>query len=287
MIHSTRNPAVVSCALLVAIAVAGAAAQDSSVPPSGPPSAQQTRVQCTANSPMVRIAGCTAVIESGLAAPKDMVTALFNRAMAFRTRKEYQRAIDDFTSAIALMPGEAVVYYERANTYRFLQQEELALQDYSEAIKIAPDFWEALGDRGITLVALGRYAQAVTDFTRVINYDPAGSYAYSDRAVAYESMGLDDLAIADLTSSFKTQPDAWMRYARRGNIYFRKRDYERAMDDYDQALMFNPGYGLALYGRGIVKRITGDTGGGDDDIAKATALQPNVADEMAHYGVKP
>jgi hypothetical protein len=51
--------------------------------------------------------------------------------------------------------------------------------------------------------------------------------------------------------------------------------------------MFNPGYGLALYGRGIVKRLNGDAGGGDDDIAKATALQPDVAAEMARYGVKP
>jgi tetratricopeptide (TPR) repeat protein len=273
-------------ALALGLHAQQAAAQDPPAP-SALSSGEQNRVQCTANSPTVRIAGCTAVIESGETKPKDMVTALFNRAMAFRSRKNYQRAIDDFTGAITLMPSEPVVYYERANTYRFLRQDERALQDYSEAIRIAPDFWEALGDRGITFVALRRYAEAVKDLTRVINYDPAGSYAYADRAVAYESMGLDELAIADLTASFKTQPDAWMRYARRGNIYLRKRQYESALADYDQALMFNPAYGLALYGRGIVKRLTGDTGGGDDDIAKATSLQPNVADEMARYGVKP
>jgi tetratricopeptide (TPR) repeat protein len=299
-----REQIIASCAMPVALmallgmTVAGAAAQNSPAPsaPSGAPAqsaesmlsaGEQNRERCTAHSPVVRIAGCTAVIESGQTKPRDMVTALFNRGMALRSRKEYQRAVDDFTGAIALMPGEPVVYYERANTYRFLHQEERALQDYSEAIKLAPDYWEALGDRGITLVALGRYPQAVADLTRVIEYDPAGSYAYSDRAVAYESMGLDELAIADLTTSFKTQPDAWMRYAHRGNIYFRKREYERALADYDQALMFNPAYGLALYGRGIVKRLTGDAGGGDDDIAKATALQPDVADEMARYGVKP
>jgi tetratricopeptide (TPR) repeat protein len=287
-----REHTIASCALLVAITVTGAAAQDRPAPaapsvPSTLSSGEQNRVRCTANSPVVRIAGCTGVIESGETRPKDMVTALFNRGMAFRSRKEYQRAVDDFTGAIALMPGEPVVYYERANTFRFLHQDERAVQDYSEAIRIAPDYWEALGDRGVTLVALGRYQQAVGDLTRVIEYDPAGSYAYSDRAVAYESMGLDELAIADLTTSFKTQPDAWMRYAHRGNIYFRKREYERALADYDQALMFNPAYGLALYGRGIVKRLTGDAGGGDDDIAKATALQPDVADEMARYGVKP
>jgi hypothetical protein len=50
--------------------------------------------------------------------------------------------------------------------------------------------------------------------------------------------------------------------------------------------MFNPGYGLALYGRGIVKRISGDSGG-DNDIAKATAIQPDVAEQMARFGVKP
>jgi hypothetical protein len=42
----------------------------------------------------------------------------------------------------------------------------------------------------------------------------------------------------------------------------------------------------SLYGRGTARVLKGDGVGGNDDIAAAKAVKPNVADEMARYGVK-
>jgi hypothetical protein len=39
-----------------------------------------------------------------------------------------------------------------------------------------------------------------------------------------------------------------------------------------------------LYGRGIAKLKSGDTDGGNADMAAATAIQPDIANAYARYG---
>ena len=80
----------------------------------------------------IRIAGCTALIQSAAETPSDEALARHNRATAYRNKREY----------------------------------ELALRDLDEAIALDPKFVDAVGDRGITLTALGRFADAIPDFTQ-------------------------------------------------------------------------------------------------------------------------
>jgi tetratricopeptide (TPR) repeat protein len=61
---------------------------------------------------------------------------------------------------------------------------------------------------------------------------------------------------------------------------------DAAIADYDAALRIDPKIANALYGRGAAKRLKGDTAGSEADVAAAQAIKPNVADEMARYGVK-
>jgi hypothetical protein len=60
-----------------------------------------------------------------------------------------------------------------------------------------------------------------------------------------------------------------------------------ALADYERAAIVNPSSPVALYGRGVIKRLRGDVRGGEADIATATALRSNIAEQMAARGVKP
>ena len=42
----------------------------------------------------------------------------------------------------------------------------------------------------------------------------------------------------------------------------------------------------SLYGRGLAKLKTGDTTGGDTDIAAAKAIEANIVGDFARYGVQ-
>ena len=73
--------------------------------------------------------------------------------------------------------------------------------------------------------------------------------------------------------------------AARGVAWLRKGDSGRALQDFDQALSLRPGNVVALYGRGIARRRTGNQKGGDADIAAAKAIRPDIADEFTRMGL--
>ena len=60
-------------------------------------------------------------------------SAYWHRAWAYRQRKEYDAAIEDWSRAIDLQPN-AKTYHARAGTYRDMQNDEAAIEDWSRAI---------------------------------------------------------------------------------------------------------------------------------------------------------
>jgi Flp pilus assembly protein TadD len=59
-----------------------------------------------------------------------------------------------------------------------------------------------------------------------------------------------------------------------------------AVRDFDAALELAPKTASSLYGRGVAKIRRGDTAGGNADVAAAKAIQANITEEMAGYGIK-
>jgi hypothetical protein len=60
---------------------------------------------------------------------------------------------------------------------------------------------------------------------------------------------------------------------------------DEAIADYNSALQLSPRLASSLFGRGVAKLKKGDTDGGNADIAAAKAIQADVADEFAGYGI--
>jgi len=62
--------------------------------------------------------------------------------------------------------------------------------------------------------------------------------------------------------------------------------WDSAIDDYNEALQFNPNLASSLYGRGLAKLKKGDTTGGNADIAAAKAIEAKIVGDFARYGVQ-
>ena len=66
-----------------------------------------------------------------------------------------------------------------------------------------------------------------------------------------------------------------------------RESWGRAISDYDAALKGNPKSAMSLYGRGLVKLRDGKRPEGENDLAAAKAIAPEVADEFTKMGLTP
>lgn len=95
---------------------------------------------------------------------------------------------------------------------------------------------------------------------------------FNNRGDAYHQKGNYDRAIQDYDQAIRLNPGFALALNNRGLAYEDKGNYDRAIQDYDQAIRLNPSLVAAFNNRGMVKRMKGDTAGGDADIAKAKQL---------------
>jgi len=74
-------------------------------------------------------------------------------------------------------------------------------------------------------------------------------------------------------------------FYRRGNGYYEKRDYDRAILDYDEAIRLNPSHANAHSNRGVAYARKGDYDHAILDYDEAIRLNPNHADAFSNRGV--
>ena len=104
----------------------------------------------------------------------------------------------------------------------------------------------------------------------------------------YELAKIDrlELALADCNKSLNLRPNDPNTLDSRGFTYLKLKQPERAINDYDARLQLDLKNANSLYGRGLAHLMLGNNDQGNQDIAAAKAIKPNIADEFARYGVK-
>lgn len=133
-------------------------------------------------------------------------------------------------------------------------------------------------NRGLAHGRKGQSDRAIEDFTQAIRLRPAYASAFTSRGRQYVLKGQDDRAIQDFSQAIKFEPNPSDNFAfyNRAGAYHRKGQIDRAIPDYDRAILIDPNDASALYYRGNAKLGKGDSTGGNADLAKAKAIQPNI-----------
>jgi tetratricopeptide (TPR) repeat protein len=89
-----------------------------------------------------------------------------------------------------------------------------------------------------------------------------------------------DLAISGCTAVIRsgrlTQGELALAFHARGNAYGRKREYDRAIRDYDQAIRLNPNDASVFISRGLAYRALGQQAQAAEDFATAGQLNPDL-----------
>lgn len=212
---------------------------------------------------------------------------IFNlRGTAYYLQKDYPHALADFDRAVALDARYAFAFASRGNTYLAMREFDRAIADYDTAIGLNPNLVRAYHARGNAYSAKGQYDKAILDFDQVIRLDPNAG-AYVGRCLARAVLGLLQEALADCNDAIALKADDPGALGTRGFVYLKLGRLDDSIADFDAALRIDPRRALSLYGRGVAKQRKGDASEANADIAAATALKSDIAEQFARYGEEP
>ena len=130
----------------------------------------------------------------------------------------------------------AMAYAHRGNAYLQKGQYDRAIQDYDQAIQLKPK--ETKPDEGDALSAfMGIDASALENAGEIFHGSlDTFANAFTYRGIAYADKGDYDRALQDYAQALQIVPDDDVALASRGDVYLRKGDFERAIQDYDKAI---------------------------------------------------
>jgi tetratricopeptide (TPR) repeat protein len=231
-----------------------------------------------------RIDGCSAVIKAGRDRSEKLAEAYSSRGLAYRLKGEYDRAIQDYGQAIKLNAKSATAYANRGVAYDNKGEYDRAIQDYDQAIKLKPSA-EVYFNRGNAYLGKARHDLAIDDYNQALKLKPDFAAALDNRCWARAVVGILRQALADCNEALRLMPNNAATLDSRGFVFLKLTQFDAAVSDYDAALRVNPKRAFALYGRGLARLKNADPSG-EADIAEAKALQADIADEYARYGIQ-
>ena len=95
---------------------------------------------------------------------------------------DFAGAVAAYSEAIALDPGNGVLYSNRSGAYLALGGAvSKAFKDAEECVRLRPDWPKAYGRRGAAEAALTRFVAAQSSYRRALDLDPAHGLSLQNR----------------------------------------------------------------------------------------------------------
>ncbi|HUB63412.1 MAG TPA: caspase family protein [Methylocella sp.] len=159
-----------------------------------------------------------------------------------------------------------------------------AIKDLDKYLQNNPTDAAAFYRRGQLYAKTGDFSRSIKDFDESLRLHPKDAEALNNRCWARAMIGDSMTALKDCNEALQLRPVYADALDSRGFIKLKIGEPSSAIVDYEAALRIKK-QASSLYGRGIAKKQTGDTAGGESDIAAAKTLDPAIATEFERSGI--
>lgn len=109
----------------------------------------------------------------------------------------YEKALKTLDDAERVFPKDTYAWYLNGLCHEALKEPDKAITDYTAALALSNDDDDALNNRGVLYLAKEDYKKALDDFNRIVRTSKATGRTYYNRCLAYEGLGKKDLAEVD------------------------------------------------------------------------------------------
>lgn len=171
-------------------------------------------------------------------------------------KREYDKAIKLFTEILdsGRLPKSwlAPTLYFRGKAYRSSRQFDKAIADYEAAVKADPKMDVAYYEMGAAYQGKNQHAKAATAFGQAIAIKGNADYYYA-RCVSYSWTGNTNGAINDCEAASRMRPNNADLLGTLGRLYEDAGQKQRAIETYRRAIAIDPNQAEAREG---LKQLT-------------------------------
>ena len=159
--------------------------------------------------------------------------------IAERTGRDAE-ALEEYNIAIGMAPEGWGLRLNRASLHIKMGDEQRALADYNEILYAAPDHKEALLMRAFLHRTNRRHKEARTDYEHLLELEPTHEEALMGLALLNNADRRPQEAMQNINSVIALYPTHAAGYALRGGFELERGQYEKAEQDFTQAIALEP-----------------------------------------------
>lgn len=223
----------------------------------------QEAVELAPDNPRAQALLCLALLENGRAeeaigaglraeqlAP-DYAEARAYLSMAYRGAGRPNQAFQKAEEAVQLDPNSLDARRSLALGLAFVGAFDAAVQQYERAIQIHPRFDALYFELALYYKAQDNYEAAIASYDQVLAMEPDNVKAYTRKCETYFTMREDALAQESCEQAIQLDaayPEAWRQL---GMVQYTRRNYEGAIESFEQCATLQVGQNVPLYEREI------------------------------------
>ncbi|KAJ9173436.1 hypothetical protein P3X46_016571 [Hevea brasiliensis] len=146
--------------------------------------------------------------------------------------KDYDLAIETFQKALT--------EHRNPDTLKKLNDAERAKKELEQQEYFDPKLADEEREKGNEYFKQQKYPEAVKHYTESLRRNPKDPKAYSNRAACYTKLGALPEGLKDAEKCIELDPTFSKGYTRKGAIQFFMKEYDKALETYQEGLKHDP-----------------------------------------------
>jgi tetratricopeptide (TPR) repeat protein len=186
--------------------------------------------------------------------------AMYSLGLAYFTDdKKPEKAVEYLDKAIALK--ENFQYYNNRGRFKFVLNDiKGSLKDINKSIELDSNSYAAYNNRGAIQQKFGNFKGALDDFNKALKLKPNFTEASNNRSKVLRLLALDSLINNNVPISSEQKPEIIEFIKRTSDIYIINKDFEKASQLLQKGINIDPYYSVFHEMLAVMYQVNNDFG---------------------------